>query len=48
MAISKEFRISKTVWLSFGFSPRRIGLGFSIDRYYFNIDFLCFWITLEY
>ena len=33
-------------WISWGYS-KRFGLGFSIDKYSINIDFLCFWIGIE-
>jgi len=33
-------------WMSCGYC-KRFGLGFSIDRYHINIDFLCFWIAVE-
>ena len=48
MVKNKEWRVSNSVWLSVGFSPRRFGLGFSVDKYSLSIDFACFWITLEY
>jgi hypothetical protein len=48
MIKSKEWRVSNRVWLGVGFAPRRIALGFSVDRFNANIDFLWFWISLEY
>lgn len=48
MIKTKEWRVSNSVWLGVGFAPRRIALGFSVDKFYANIDFLCFWVTLEY
>ena len=48
MIKSKEWRVSNRVWASAGFNPRRIALGFSVDRFNANIDFLWFWVTLEY
>ena len=48
MIKSKEWRVSNRVWFSAGFNPRRIALGFSVDKFYPNIDFLWFWVTLEY
>lgn len=48
MIKSKEWRVSNRVWVSAGFNPRRIGLGFSVDRFNANVDFLCFWVSLEY
>ena len=40
--MSKE----KVLTLAVGMG-RRFGLGFCIDRYSINIDFLCFWIAIE-
>ena len=48
MIKSKEWRVSNRVWVSAGFNPRSIALGFSVDRFNANIDFLCFWVSLEY
>jgi hypothetical protein len=45
---SKEWRVSNKVWFSAGFSSHRFGLGFSVDKYNLSIDFVCFWINLEY
>ena len=44
----KEWRVSNRVWISVGYDPRRIALGFNVDRFNANIDFLWFWVTLEY
>lgn len=48
MIKSKEWRVSNRAWFSVGFNPRRFGLGFSVDKYNLSIDFVCFWINLEY
>ena len=48
MIKSKEWRVTNRAWLSVGFAPRRIGLGFHVDRFCINVDFLWFWVTLEY
>ena len=48
MIKSKEWRVSNRVWVGVGFSPRRFALGFSVDRFNVNIDFFCFWLSLEY
>jgi len=42
----KEIKVFKTHWLSFGYG-KRLSLGFSIDKYSINIDFLCFWVGIE-
>jgi len=31
-----------------GYNLQRLGLGISIDRYSFNIDFLFFWFSIEW
>jgi len=46
MIKTAEIKITKRIWLQMGMSTR-FAIGFSIDRYYINLDFLCFWITLE-
>lgn len=46
MSRSKEYRW-KEWWFYFGYS-KRFGFGFSVDRFSFNIDFLCFWAALEF
>jgi hypothetical protein len=48
MIKSKEWRVSNRVWVGVGFNPRRIALGFSVDRFNANVDFLWFWVSLEY
>jgi len=35
-------------WLSCGISKWRFALGFSIDKYNLSIDFLCFWVNIEF
>ena len=45
---SIEFRLSKTTWVLFGFSPKQISLGFSLNRYQLNVDLLFFWISVEF
>ena len=35
-------------WLSYGYSFRRVGFGFSIDRYSLQIDLIFFWVGLEF
>ena len=34
-------------WINFGYSFKRIGLGFSLDKYALNIDFIFFWFGVE-
>jgi hypothetical protein len=43
----KEYNIKKRYWVRVGWS-KGFGLGFRIDRYQFNIDFLWFWFSIEY
>lgn len=31
-----------------GYSFHRLGFGISIDRYSFNVDFLIFWLGIEW
>jgi hypothetical protein len=45
MSRSKEYRFGE-FWFYFGFS-KRFGLGFSIDKFSINVDFICFWAALE-
>lgn len=42
----KEIKIGKS-WLILGASPR-IGLGFYVSKYELNIDFLMFWVSVEW
>jgi hypothetical protein len=42
----KEFPIGK-LWIGIGMS-KRLALSIYIDRYFMGIDFLCFWISIEY
>jgi hypothetical protein len=37
----------KNTWIHYGGSFKRIGLGFNIDSYSINIDFLWFWVSIE-
>jgi hypothetical protein len=43
----KEIRLDK-FHLSFGYSLKQIALGFSLNKYGFSIDFLFFWISVEF
>jgi len=43
----KEYRIQNKCWLYIGMS-KGFGLGFRIDRYHINIDFLWFWVGFEF
>jgi hypothetical protein len=45
--MNKEFDV-KGKWISIGYNWKGFGLGFRIDRYSTNIDFLWFWIGIEY
>jgi hypothetical protein len=42
----KEVKIKNT-WVYYGGSFKRFGLGFSIERYFINLDLLWFWATVE-
>ena len=35
-------------WIHIGYSWKGFGLGFRIDRYSLNIDFLWFWFGIEF
>jgi len=35
-------------WISLGYSFKRIGFGFSIDKYALQLDFLFFWFGWEF
>ncbi len=47
--MNKELNISKkrNVWVHYGYG-KRIAFGFSLDKYNLSIDFLCFWIGVEF
>lgn len=47
MVMNKEFRVKNRYWVHIGYSWRGFGLGFRIDRYHINIDFLWFWFSVE-
>ena len=42
----KEYYVNRKS-IIFGYS-KRFGIGISIDKYTFNIDFLCFWFAIEW
>jgi hypothetical protein len=44
----KEIQLSKRSYLTVGYSPTRFALGFSVDKYSISIDFLFFWISIEF
>ena len=44
--VYNEIRFKNT-WVNYGYSIRRLALGFSIDRYSITINFLWFWISIE-
>ena len=46
MIKTKDIRINKKYWLQIGVS-NRFAIGLSIDKYYINLDLICFFITLE-
>jgi len=43
----KEIKVLN-LWVTWGFSFKRIALGFQLDTYHFDIDFLFFWIGIEF
>jgi hypothetical protein len=43
----KEFSIG-TKWISFGYSFKRFGIGFTIDKYHMDIDLVFFWVGIEW
>ena len=45
--MNREIRV-KRFWVHIGFNLKGFGLGFRIDKYSANIDFLWFWIGIEY
>lgn len=45
--MNKEIKI-KNSWIHIGYSRHGFGLGFRIDKYSLNIDFLFFWIGIEF
>jgi hypothetical protein len=45
--MTKEYRIKNRYWIILGYS-KGFGLGFRIDRYSINLDFLWFWISVEF
>ena len=44
---SGEVKVGKW-WLSAGYCFKRVGFGFSIDRYTLQIDLIFFWVGLEF
>ena len=46
MIKTAEVRITKRIWLEAGMSSR-FAIGFSIDRYYINLDLVCFFFTVQ-
>jgi hypothetical protein len=43
----KEISIG-TKWISFGYSFKRFGIGFNIDKYHMDIDLVFFWFGVEW
>ena len=35
-------------WVSFGYSFKQFSLGFTIDKYHMNADFVFFWVGVEW
>ena len=44
----KEYKLGKRSWFTTGYSLTRIALGISIDKYSISVDFLFFWISIEF
>lgn len=36
------------MWINYGFSFRRFGLGITFDKYFLSIDILFFWCGIEF
>lgn len=45
--MNKTFNI-KDKWVHVGYYWKGFGLGFRIDKYNLSIDFLFFWISVEF
>ena len=45
MLKSRTFKLKKA-WVSIGFG-KRLAFGFSLDKYAFNLDLFCFWLSIE-
>ena len=43
----KEISVGK-FWISFGYSFKRFGIGFNIDKYHMDIDLVFFWVGIEF
>lgn len=46
LEMSKEKKILGK-WVLYGFSFRRFGIGFHVDRYSIGLDFIFVWVTVE-
>lgn len=44
---AKEFKVFKT-WIHIGWNLKRLAVGFSIDRFSFNLDLGPFWFGIEW
>jgi hypothetical protein len=45
---SVEIKLFKSTWFHIGYSLRRFAVGFSIDRWGFNLDIGPIWISIEF
>jgi hypothetical protein len=43
----KEFNLGGK-WISCGYSFKRFGIGFNIDKYHMDIDLVFFWVGIEW
>ena len=43
----KEMKLGK-FWFSYGYSFKRFGIGFNIDKYHMDIDLVFFWFGIEF
>lgn len=44
---SIEINLRKRFWVAFGFSPRQVALGFTVNRYQIHLDLLFVWMSIE-
>ena len=45
---SIELNVFGSTWLILGYSPNRLCLGASVDRYELTVDLLFLWLILEF
>ena len=47
LVMHKEIKLGK-FWFSYGYSFKRFGIGFNIDKYHMDIDLVFFWVGIEF